>query len=78
MKKFYMHNPECVLENETYSGNLRWKKKSPNRDQTTRPSDSKKKSRTYQIVVFGISEYPRVKIKKMKREMISTKIFQEN
>ena len=72
MNKWYIHDPESVLEKETHTFLLDFDANvSPNLSQTTRPNDSqkkkKKKKTTARIVKSIIPADQRVKMKESEK-----------
>ena len=67
--KYYMHNPETVLENEmkNSSGILRFKN-IPNLGQTTGPNNNQHKKKTCRIVDVAVPADHRVKLKEKEKK----------
>ena len=69
MNKWYMYNPESVLENETQTPLGFWDTNgSPNLGQTTRPCNNKQQKRTCRTVDFAVLVDHRVKLKESKKK----------
>ena len=66
-KKWDMHNPPSVLENDTYTP-IGLTRRSPNLGQKTRPYNNQQKKKTRKIVDFAVPANHRIKLKESEKK----------